>query len=123
MNRTTKIMKGFVYAFNGLRESFQTQVNFRIHLIAALAAIIMGAYLHISTTEWLFIILSITMVLTCEQMNTALEYFVDLVSPEYHTLAGKIKDISAGCVLIAAIASFVIGSIIFVPKLITLAGQ
>jgi len=120
MNQKNKFLKGFTFAFNGLRESFQTQVNFRVHILASLLTILMGLFLHISNTEWLIIILSIALVITCEQMNTAIEYFVDLVSPEFHTVAGKIKDISAGCVLIAAIASLIIGCIIFLPKLVNL---
>jgi diacylglycerol kinase len=53
-----------------------------------------------------------------EALNTAIECLTDLVSPEFHPLAGKVKDISAGAVLIAAIGAAVVGAVIFVPKVI-----
>jgi diacylglycerol kinase len=53
------------------------------------------------------------MVLAAEAMNTALEYLVDLVSPEYNELAGKAKDAAAAAVLILAIAAAIIGLMIF----------
>ena len=60
------------------------------------------------------------LVLGGEALNSALEYIVDLASPDYHVLAGKAKDCAAGAVLLFAVASFVIGCIIFIPKLLAL---
>jgi hypothetical protein len=53
------------------------------------------------------------LVWAAETFNTALEKLVDLVSPEYHPLAGKVKDIAAGAVLIVSLMSVVVGGIIF----------
>ena len=47
--------------------------------------------------------------------NTAIERLVNLVSPDYHPIAGDVKDIAAGAVLICAIFAALIGLIIFVP--------
>ena len=49
-------------------------------------------------------------------LNTALEFLTDLVSPGYHPIAKKTKDVAAGAVLLAAILAIIIGLIIFVPK-------
>jgi len=51
-------------------------------------------------------------------LNTAIEFLVDLVQPDHHPLAEKAKDIAAAAVLIAAIASVVIGVIVFLPKFV-----
>ena len=51
-------------------------------------------------------------------MNTAIETVVDMFTREKNELAGKAKDISAGAVLILAIASAIVGGIIFIPKII-----
>jgi len=48
-------------------------------------------------------------------INTAIEQLVDLVEPNQNPLAGKIKDIAAAAVLIAAITSVIIGLIILWP--------
>jgi diacylglycerol kinase len=115
-----KFIRGFGYALNGIWHASVTQLNFRVHLVAALVTLYEGYALHISTSEWLWIILCIAMVLIAELFNTALEFLTDLVSPEYNKKAGLVKDMSAGAVLIAAICALVIGLIIFVPKLLAL---
>jgi diacylglycerol kinase (ATP) len=115
-----KFIRGFGYALNGIWHASVTQLNFRVHLVAALLTLYAGYILDISTSEWLWIILCIAMVLIAELFNTALEFLTDLVSPEYNKKAGLVKDMSAGAVLITAICALVIGLIIFVPKLLVL---
>lgn len=56
-------------------------------------------------------------VLITEAINTAIEFDVDLSSPKYHPYAKDSKDVAAGAVLIAGIASSIIGLIIFIPKI------
>jgi diacylglycerol kinase len=115
-----KFIRGFGYALNGIWHASVTQLNFRVHLVAALVTLYAGYTLHISASEWLWIILCIAMVLIAELFNTALEFLTDLVSPEYNKMAGLVKDMSAGAVLVTAICALVIGLIIFVPKLLVL---
>jgi diacylglycerol kinase len=64
--------------------------------------------------------LCIALVLALEAVNSAIEYLADKISPEQDPLIGKAKDIAAGAVLIAAIGAAIIGSLIFIPKLIAL---
>lgn len=115
-----KFIRGFGYALNGIWHAAATQLNFRVHLVAALVAVYAGYALHISKDEWLWIILCIALVLVAELFNTAIEFLVDLVSPDYNKKAGLVKDMSAGAVLITAIGALAIGLIIFVPKLLVL---
>lgn len=105
-------LKGIVFA--------SKERNFRIDIIFALVTIALGFICHISAVEWLIVIACFGLVLGGEAFNSALESIVDLASPDYHALAGKAKDCAAGAVLIFAAASFVIGCIIFIPKLLTL---
>jgi diacylglycerol kinase len=67
--------------------------------------------------EWVALVICIVLVLALEAVNTALEYLTDLVSPEYHPLAGKAKDVAAAAVLIAAIGAVWVGILIFMPYL------
>lgn len=107
-------------AVAGITQSFKSERNFRIHSIAAAVAILFGFLLHLTVEEWRWIVLSIAVVLLTELVNTALEALTDLVMPDYHNLAKKAKDAAAGAVLIAAIFSLTCGSIIFLPKLVSL---
>jgi len=114
----SKRIASFKYAFKGLLTLIQTQPNFIVHLIIALLAIGMASWLRLSTIEWLILILTITLILFAEAANSALEFLTDLVSPEYHPLAGKAKDVAAAAVLVAAIGAIIIGLILFLPKLL-----
>jgi len=110
-------IKGFKYAFNGIKFTLLTQHNFLIHLFCAAAAIAMGYYFNISKNEWLAIIIVIGLVLAAEVFNTAIEEVVNMISPQRNIKAGIIKDLAAGAVLILAITALIIGLIIFIPKI------
>lgn len=112
-------MQNFKYAIFGLGYALKTQNNFRIHLIAAILALMMGCFFDISTQEWLWIILSVFLVIAAELINTAIETLTDLVSPAWHEKAGQTKDVSAGAVMVIAIFALLVGAIIFMPKLIS----
>ena len=85
-----------------------------------LFVIVLGFLLNISLSEWFICIILFSSVISLEIVNTAIETVVDLVSPNYNELAKRAKDLAAGSVLIAAIASAIIGIIIFLPKIINL---
>ena len=106
-------------ALKGVRFASRER-NFRIDIVCALITIILGFVCQISAFEWLVVVACFGLVLGGEALNSALEYIVNLASPDYHVLAGKAKDCAAGAVLLFAAASFVIGCIIFIPKLLAL---
>lgn len=88
-----------------------------MHLVAAVATVVAGFWLEISTNEWIAVIFAIGLVIVAEMLNTAIEKLTDMVSPEIHPKAKVVKDLAAGAVLIASIVSAVIGLIVFMPKL------
>jgi diacylglycerol kinase (ATP) len=114
-----KNKKSYGFAWKGIMETSRGN-NFRFQLAAAIIVIALGLYLKISLSEWIILILCIGLVLMAESFNTALELLVDLVSPESHPLAGKVKDVSAGAVLLIALSTLVIGILIFGPKILVL---
>jgi diacylglycerol kinase len=115
-----KLIRSFGYAFKGVAYATTSQLNFRIHLVATAIALLLGWFLHISTGEWEWVMLCVTIVLVTEIFNTMIETLVDLVSPGYNEKAGRIKDLSAGAVVIAALFALITGIIIFLPKLLLL---
>ncbi len=115
-----KFFRGFGYAFNGIAHAAKTQLNFRVELVTAALSVCLGFALHISANEWQWVMLNITLVLMAELLNTAVEFLTDLVSPGYNELAGRVKDVSAGAVLVSCFFALISGSIIFLPKLIAL---
>ena len=72
----------------------------------------------LTMVEFAVIILTITLVWTAEFLNTALEAVVDLASPQDHPLAKVGKDVGAAAVLIAALASVLVGLLVLGPPLL-----
>jgi len=114
----SKRFHSFKYAFNGLIILIREEHNARIHLIAAVLAIILGFVLEISLTEWISIFFAIGLVVSLEIINSAIENIADFISPENNKQIKRIKDLAAAGVLVGAIASVCIGLIIFLPKII-----
>jgi len=117
---TKKLTNSFKYAFEGIKSSFDTERNMKIHVIIMLLVILAGVVLKISVIEWIICIILFGVVIAGELFNTAIETVVDLAMPNKNNKAKLAKDVSAGAVLILAITSAVIGIIIFVPKIIVL---
>lgn len=112
-----KQLRSFGYAWKGIRCCVGKEQNLSFHLIATVLVVIAGWQLGITRTEWAILLLCIGMVIAAELFNTAIEKLVDLVSPGRHPLAGQVKDIAAGAVLVCAATAAIIGLIIFVPYL------
>jgi len=110
----------FGNAFRGLKVLLATQANARVHAVLTIVTIATGWWLGLSDLEWAAIIGAIGLVWLAEGFNTAIEFFVDLVSPEINPRAGAIKDMAAGAVLAASVAALAIGVVILGPKLLRL---
>jgi len=110
-------IKSFTYAFNGLKLLILHEHNARIHAVAAACAVAMGWFYGIAVSEWIAIIFAIALVIAFEIVNSAIEKLADVVSPHYLPAIKGVKDLAAAAVLVAAIAAFIIGLIIFTPKI------
>jgi diacylglycerol kinase len=112
-----RTVRSFRFAFKGVRQIFKDENNARVHLLATITVTIAGIIYHISRSEWLWVIFAIFLVWITEVINTAIERLVDLAHPGLDARAGAIKDLAAAAVLFAAIASVLIGGIVFAPYL------
>lgn len=115
----SNLFVSFKYAWAGLSYAFQTQRNFRIHLVVGTVAIALSVFLELSRVEVAIIGLTIGVVLMMELLNTAIESVVDLtVRQTYHELAKIAKDCAAGAVLISAFASVIVACSLLIPPLL-----
>jgi len=110
-------LKSIGYAFKGAIYLIKTESSIKIQVFCAIAITIAGFYFNISKTEWLFQIAFIGLVMSLEGMNTAVEYISDFIHPDRHETIGKIKDIAAGAVFIAAISAAIAALVIYIPKI------
>ncbi|MGT2704510.1 MULTISPECIES: diacylglycerol kinase family protein [Streptococcus] len=116
--KNRELIASLEFALTGIFTAFKEERNMRKHALSAILAIVAGFLFGISVTEWLFLLLSVSLVIAFEIMNSALENVVDLAS-DYHfsMLAKNAKDMAAGAVLVISGFALVTGLIIFVPKL------
>jgi diacylglycerol kinase (ATP) len=110
-------LKSFVYAFEGVMYFIKHEAQALIHLIAIVAVIGAGYWFNITLTEWIAVVFAIGIVISAEMLNTAIEKLTDMVSPQINEQAKIVKDLAAGAVLIASLTAFIIGLIIFLPKI------
>jgi diacylglycerol kinase len=112
------LARSFHFAFLGLRYLFRSQRNARIELALGVIACAIAAWVRITRAEWAVLVFTIALVLILEGLNTAIEAAIDLASPSFHHLAKRAKDLAAGMVLIAAMASVLVGLLILGPPLV-----
>jgi diacylglycerol kinase (ATP) len=111
-------LKSFRYASDGINAFFSSQHNAIIHLMITIFVFAAALFFDVSKEELISIVIVAGFVWASELFNTAIEKLADLVSKDHHPEIKFIKDISAAAVLISAIAAFITGAIIFLPKLL-----
>lgn len=117
-------LQSFRHAFAGLAFVVRNEPNMRIHIAAAVAAVMLGWLLHIDAAEWRWLILAIGLVLGAEVLNTAVEQACNAITLQHNAAIKFAKDAAAGAVLLSAATAALIGASIFVPHLIAhLAGE
>ena len=115
-----KIIFSFKYALQGIVAAFKTQPNFKIEVFSAIFVLLLSIGFTISKVEWFVVLLNIGLILSLELLNTAIEKTCDLISTKKNLQIKFIKDVAAAAVLIVSFASFVCGTIIFLPKFLNL---
>jgi len=111
--------RSFLFAVQGFRAAFAAERNLKFMVGGMFFAIFCGIVLEIDALSWAIVLLCCGCVIGAELLNTAIENVVDLVSPEYHPLAGRAKDIAAGAVWWTCIFVAIVGIIVFGHALLT----
>lgn len=117
------LFSSFGFAFSGIYQAIKKERNLKIHLLVAILVSIAGFFFKISRFEWLIIILIISLVLSAEIFNSAIEGLCNLLKEKLnlgYSETTLIRNFSAGAVLILAISSVILGFIIFLPYLLSL---
>lgn len=105
----------FVYAFSGIYQSFKTETNLKLHIFISFLVITAGFCFSISKADWFMVLLCITLVITLEMFNSAIEKLCDLYTKEQNQKIKYIKDVCAGAVLFASAFASIVGCMIFWP--------
>ncbi len=112
------LYKAILGGFLGVGRALKAERTFKIQIMLASLAVILGFLFDISVFEWLALVLVIGWVLSLELLNTQLENLIDHLHPEVHPTIGRIKDLAASSVLVSALTSLVVAALIFLPKIL-----
>ncbi len=116
MNEIKKQINSFSVAINGIVTATKQEFHLKLHGVALVLVTGLGFYKEISRIEWMILILCMSLVVSLEIINSAIERLCDKVTTKQDPLIKLAKDMAAGSVLIVSIASFIIGCLIFIPK-------
>lgn len=103
------------FALQGIQLIVLNERNFRIQLLAAAGAVLLGLFFGISHVDWVALFVVIAIVLVAEAFNSVIEAICDTISHDYRINVKYAKDVSAGAVLVSAVVSLIAGVIIFYP--------
>jgi diacylglycerol kinase (ATP) len=109
--------KSIGFAIKGAIKLVRTEHSVIVQLSIAILLILVGLFVGITKTEWMFQTFAIGLVIAIEGINTAIEKMADFIHPNFHEKIGFIKDIAAGAVFLAAITAIIIGCFIYIPYL------
>ena len=112
--------RGLLFALQGFRTALRQERNIKVMLAGGAFAVAMGLILRIDAVSWAVVLVCCGMVIAAELLNTAIETVVDLVSPEFHPLAGQAKDIAAAASWVLSLTAAVVGVIVYANALIRL---
>ncbi|MCI6681785.1 diacylglycerol kinase family protein [Parafannyhessea umbonata] len=112
--------RSFLFALQGFRTALRQERNIKVMLAGGAFAVAMGLILRIDAVSWAVVLVCCGMVIAAELLNTAIETVVDLVSPEFHPLAGQAKDIAAAASWVLSLTAAVVGVIVYANALIRL---
>lgn len=115
--KVRKLIDSFNYAIEGILYALKTQRNMKIHFFVSIAILIFSLFFELSRFEFLILLLTISLVIIAEMINTAIEAAIDLITDQYHIFAKIAKNVAAGAVLIAAINSIFVAYFIFFQRI------
>ena len=105
--------KSFLFAIQGFRTAVATERNIKVMLAVGAFAVAAGLVIGLDLVSWAVILLCCAVVIMAELFNTAIETVVDLVSPEFHPLAGRAKDIAAAAVWFLSFVVAIVGVLVY----------
>lgn len=109
------MLNSFRHALNGIYWSIQNNINFQIHFSVSILVFLLAYILHVSKEDFIVLVFAVFLGLAAEMINTAIEEMTDLITIKWSKQAKIAKDVGAGMVLLTALATAIVGFIVFIP--------
>ena len=118
--RHPSFKRSFLFALQGFRTALSQERNLKVMCGVGAVAIVAGIALRLDPLSWAIVLLCCGVVIAGELLNTAVETIIGLVSPEFHPLAGRAKDIAAAAVWSLSVFVALAGTIVYANALMRL---
>lgn len=113
-----QLFKAFRWSMKGLAAGWRHEASFRLEAMLAVVLLPLGLWLGQGALEKLALVMPALLVLSVELLNSAIEAVVDKVSPEFHELAGRAKDMGSAAVFILLLGTALSWVLIVGPRLL-----
>lgn len=110
-----RVMKAFVYSWQGLKAAWKYESAFRQELCTAAVLSPWIVICDFTTVERMLLVLSMMFVLVTELLNTGIEVCIDRFGGDYHELSQRAKDIGSAAVLLSIIGASCVWLSLFLP--------
>jgi diacylglycerol kinase (ATP) len=111
-----QLWSAFKWSMKGLRAGWRHEASFRLEACLAVVVIPLGLWLGQGALEKIALVLPAFLVLSAELLNSAIEAVVDKVSPEFHELAGRAKDMGSAAVFLLLLLLLLSWGLILGPR-------
>ncbi len=111
-----QLWKAFRWSMKGLRAGWRHEASFRLEAMLAVVLVPLGLWLGNGALEKIALVLPAVLVLSGELLNSAIEAVVDKVSPGFHELAGRAKDMGSAAVFLLLALTLLCWGLILVPR-------
>ncbi|ALM09447.1 MAG TPA: hypothetical protein DEB30_05730 [Candidatus Peribacter riflensis] len=101
--------KSAANAFRGITFVWQRERNFRIESMIGILVMLAAVALGFTYMEVVLVLVTVSVVLGAELFNSVIEEILDVVEPHYSVHVGRLKDVTAGVVLLLSLFAGVIG--------------
>ena len=105
------------HACRGMITGMCEENSFIIHFVAAILVITAATILQTNRIEWCCLILCITVVITAEMFNSALERLAKALSDQKNHHLAQALDVGSAAVLVSAIGASAVGATILLHRL------
>ena len=115
-----QILRALVWSWKGLRAAWRHEASFRLEAYLFVVLFPLGLWLGDDGIEKALLCGSLLLVPAAELLNSAIEAVVDKVSPEFHELAGRAKDMGSAAVFLLMLNAVLCWGLVLGPRILSI---
>ena len=110
-----RIFKATIWSLQGLRAAWLHESSFRLEVYLFVVLAPVALWLGADGVERALLVGSMTLVLSAELLNSAVEAVIERYGAEHHELAGRAKDMGSAAVFVLMMNVILVWALILAP--------